>query len=273
MTALDAGLQKKIEDSKAIIRQAFEKYAVDELAVTWTGGKDSTLQLQFIRDVAGELGQPLPRCFSIDEGDMFPEIRDFLETYTRKWGVTLDIIHNDDVSRAAGGELGAPVQVADLNERNRKEIERLGWDDEEFDYEPESYVGNHLMKTVVMNTYIEQHGLKGVFTAIRWDEQAARVNEEYFSLRPGSELNPEHERISPILHFTERDVWNTTFALKIPFNDLYERGYRSLGARCTTVKASDLPAWEQDLENTMERGGRRQDKEDLMQKMRELGYM
>ena len=34
-----------------------------------------------------------------------------------------------------------------------------------------------------------------------------------------------------------------------------------------------MPAWEQDLEGTMERGGRVQDKEKIMERLRELGYM
>jgi len=36
---------------------------------------------------------------------------------------------------------------------------------------------------------------------------------------------------------------------------------------------SDIPAWEQDLENTVERAGRRQDKEEAMDRLRKLGYM
>ena len=32
-------------------------------------------------------------------------------------------------------------------------------------------------------------------------------------------------------------------------------------------------AWEQDLENTTERGGRGQGKEAVMEKLRDLGYM
>ena len=60
---------------------------------------------------------------------------------------------------------------------------------------------------------------------------------------------------------------------KIPFCNLYEQGFRSLGARVTTKKITDVPAWDQDLENTTERGGRRQDKEGLMEKLRDLGYM
>ena len=50
-------------------------------------------------------------------------------------------------------------------------------------------------------------------------------------------------------------------------------GYRSLGAKVTTTKTEDTPAWDQDLETTYERGGHRQDKEELMSKLRQLGYM
>jgi phosphoadenosine phosphosulfate reductase len=50
-------------------------------------------------------------------------------------------------------------------------------------------------------------------------------------------------------------------------------GYRSLGAKCSTGKASEIPAWMQDLENTPERVGRGQDKEQVMQQLRDLGYM
>ncbi len=266
-------LARKVEDTKKVIREAFEKFAVDDLAVAWTGGKDSTLLLWFMREVCRQDGQPIPRCFCIDEGDMFPEIREFLDERKQQWDLTLDIIHNHDVSKAAGGVLGAPVKVADLNERNRAEIERLGYEEDQFDYEPESYVGNHLMKTVTLNVYLEEKKIKAFFEGIRWDEQRARSAEEYFSPRDGDELSPAHVRISPLLHFLERDIWDATFAYEIPCCGLYAKGYRSLGARVTTNKAGEKPAWEQDLENTSERGGRRQDKEGLMEKLRKLGYM
>ncbi len=41
----------------------------------------------------------------------------------------------------------------------------------------------------------------------------------------------------------------------------------------TTIKPEDKPAWEQDLESTTERVGRRQDKEQIMKRLRDLGYM
>ena len=266
-------LTRKLEESKKVVREAMGKYAADDLAIAWTGGKDSTLLVWIVREVCREDGRAMPKCFCIDEGDMFPEIREFLAHQRQAWNLRLDIIRNEDVTRAAGGRLGAPVKVADLNERNRAEIERLGYDEDEFDYEPESYVGNHLMKTVTMNVYLEENHVRGLLEGIRWDEQAARLEETYFSPRPATEFSPAHERICPLLHLTERDVWDATFALGIGHCTLYAQGYRSLGARVTTKKAGDRPAWEQDLERTCERGGRRQDKEGLMKKLRDLGYM
>jgi len=46
-----------------------------------------------------------------------------------------------------------------------------------------------------------------------------------------------------------------------------------LASAVATDKAADEPAWLQDLENTTERAGRAQDKEALMERLRDLGYM
>jgi phosphoadenosine phosphosulfate reductase len=267
-----AMIEKKVADSKRVIREALAKHGPESLRIAFTGGKDSTLLLWLISEAVKEGRGKMPRCFCIDEGDMFDEVRRFIEESKARYGVEVDMIHNSDVSSHAGG-LGGEVTVAELNERNRREVARLGYEEETFTYEPESYVGNHLMKTVTCMIYVEQNGVKGFFEGIRWDEQGARAHEKYFSPRPATEFNPEHVRINPILHFTERDVWDTILHRRIPFCDLYRQGYRSLGARVTTRKISDIAAWKQDLENTTERGGRRQDKEGLMDKLRDLGYM
>lgn len=266
-------LEKKMEDSRKIIREAFKQFPPDRLRIAWTGGKDSTLVLFLVKQVCDEQHIPLPKCFNIDEGDMFPEIVSFIAAIKKQWDIDMTFIHNDDVSKAAGGVLGSEVRIESLNERNRREIERLGYEEETFRYEPESFVGNHLMKTVTLNTYLEEEHILGFMEGIRWDEQESRANENYFSPREATPYNPPHMRICPILHFTERDVWDAHFIYKIPLCSLYREGYRSLGARVSTKKLSDTPAWEQDLENTYERGGRRQDKEELMDKLRKLGYM
>ncbi len=51
---------KLVEISKAVVRQAFDRFKLGELGMTWTGGKDSGLGLWIIRQVCLEKGSPLP---------------------------------------------------------------------------------------------------------------------------------------------------------------------------------------------------------------------
>jgi len=263
-----------VDKSKEVIRDAFKQYKVDDMAITWTGGKDSGLVLWIIRQVCQEDNIKLPKVMTIDEFDVFQEIHDFMEKYAKEWNLDLEWCRNDDVIKAAGGELMATVKVADLNERNQAELKRINFEEDSFPFEAESYAGNHLMKTVMFNMYIERHNVKAIFQGLRRDEQAARTEDDYFEKKEAAHLIPEHMRIKPILHFTERLLWETYQVYSIPYCSLYEKGYRSLGAKTTSAIAEPgVPAWEQDLENTTERAGRRQDKEKMMRRLRDLGYM
>jgi phosphoadenosine phosphosulfate reductase len=80
-------ITKKIDDSKKEIRRALDSFKPEELAITWTGGKDSTLTLWLIRQVCEEDGPPLPTVFTISEYDVFTEIEDFMKDYTSKWNL------------------------------------------------------------------------------------------------------------------------------------------------------------------------------------------
>jgi phosphoadenosine phosphosulfate reductase len=266
-------LQEKIEKSKDIFKTAFERFKPEQTRLIWSGGKDSTLTVWLCRQFCEENKMGMPTAFTIDEGDAFEDIDEFLHRYSREWDVKLDWGRNEDVLKAAGGKLNTEVRVADLNERNQAEIKRIGFELERFPFEAESYVGNHLMKTVVFNTYLEEKNIKAIFQGLRWDEQPARKNDPYVEEVIAAHLVPAHTRYRPILHFTEQDIWDTTLHFGIPFCPLYRQGYRSLGAKTTSQKMSDLPAWEQDLEHTVERAGRRQDKEKTMDRLRRLGYM
>jgi len=67
-----------------VIREVFTKFKPEELAITWTGGKDSTLTLWIIRQVCEEDNRPLPTVFTISEHDVFTEIEDFMKEYAAK---------------------------------------------------------------------------------------------------------------------------------------------------------------------------------------------
>jgi phosphoadenosine phosphosulfate reductase len=265
---LSLHVDQKAEKSKSVIREAIEKFGIEKIIVAMTGGKDSTTNLWLFRQACHEMGVKLPICMFIDEGDVFDEIKEFVNHIQKLWSLEIAYLKNEDVSSKATG-IGDLIKVSSLKESNQAALKEMGFTDPEFAFIPDSTVCNHIMKTLPMREFILKNGITAISTAIRWDEQEARKEEDYFSSR----ANPEHTRIHPILHFRERDIWIAIFKYDIPFNKLYKLGYRSLGAKCATGRASDIPAWMQDLEHTPERVGRGQDKEKVMEQLRALGYM
>jgi len=112
-------------------------------------------------------------------------------------------------------------------------------------------------KTKAFLSKIRELGLDAVIVGVRWSEHPARANEDYFSPRE------DHVRIHPILHWREEDVWQFIRKNKIPYNPLYSQGYRSIGCKpCTRPVPPTMP----------ERAGRDKDKEEILRKLRELGY-
>jgi phosphoadenosine phosphosulfate reductase len=264
-------LADKIATAEFILKEAFKIYP-NSLAVAWTGGKDSTLLLWLIREmIQKKIIKAWPRIVFIDEGAVFDEVIQFVKELSKSWKFGYEDIKNEDVLSKISN-LGDEVRISELNQRNRKELKRIGYKKKSWQFYPESMEGNHLMKTVTQNVYIEASKIQGLITGIRWDEQDARAEETYFSGR-GDTDTPEHMRIHPILHFSEREIWEVTLGKGIPYCSLYAKGYRSLGAKGSTKKVSEIPAWEQDLDNSSERAGRAQDKEEIMKRLRDLGYM
>jgi phosphoadenosine phosphosulfate reductase len=261
-------IDRKIELSKSIIKEALNSYKIEEIAIAITGGKDSTTNLWLFKQVCDENRYSIPVCIFIDEGDVFGEIREFVDSLKKRWSLDIMYLKNEDVSSKVT-TIGDSIKVSSLNNINQDALKEISFSESEFSFIPDSPICNHLMKTIPMREFIVRNGIKIISTAIRWDEQEARVDEKYLSPRD----NPNHMRLHPILHFTERDIWIAIFKYDIPFNSLYRLGYRSLGARYSTSKASDIPAWMQDLEHTPERVGRGQDKEKVMEQLRALGYM
>ena len=293
-------MDAKLEKAAAVVERGLEEY--ENPAVMWTGGKDSTLTLYFVMSVAEERGYDLPPAVFIDHFQHFPDILDFVERWADEWGMELHYARNDDVG-ALADEPGEEIAVSDLNERNQREVrEKLEYEEDTFPFLLDTYVGNHLLKTVALNDTIEELEIDGIVSGVRWDEQEARADETFFSPRHDVEKYPAHDRIQPILQFDERAVWDATWNYVVPdtvpgypreghvpqdYDDLpegvtiedipvspkYFEGFRSLGSEVSTERSEDKPAWIQDLETTTERAGRAQDKEDLMDRLRDLGYM
>jgi phosphoadenosine phosphosulfate reductase len=297
-------LEDKIEKAIEVVTTGLKEY--ENPAIMWTGGKDSTLTLYFVKEVVEQFDYEMPPTVFIDHYQHFDELLDFVERWADEWDLEVIFARNEDVGNYVDEndlEPGDDIPVDALDENNQHHIRNiLEYEEDTFPFLLDTYVGNHLLKTVALNNTLEEHDIDGIISGIRWDEQEARADETFFSPRHDPDIYPPHDRIQPILQFDESDVWDAFWYYVVPetvegfpddgyvpqdYDDLpndlthedipvspkYFAGFRSLGSEISTEKSDEEPAWLQDLENTTERAGRAQDKEDLMERLRDLGYM
>lgn len=222
---MEMPLEEKEAYSKKIIREAYDRYGND-IAIAFSGGKDSTTLLHLVKSTFN--GSIPWKVFTLDTSAEFKEITDFIHKMEKEWGFELITLRNDEALRS--------IEIA----KDKAEC-------------------CYLLKAVPINTAIKNYGLKALLTAVRWDEQEARINEEFFSQRD----NPNHMRVQPILHFKEIDIWAYIKKHNIPYCELYKKGYRSIDCEpCTRPHGRE----------GAERGGRDQNKEEVMKRLRAMGY-
>lgn len=221
-------LEDKIRKSIEVIKKAYEEFPHDKTVVAWTGGKDSTVLLHLIR-TAFDGRVPFPVMFN-DSKMEFSEIYDFIKRIAREWDLNLIIVPH--------------------LERDFKKFRKAKTPEERLEL-------SRIMKINVINDFVKRNKIKAFIAGIRWDEHESRSRETYFSKREN------HARVHPLLHFTEKDIWGYIQKFKVPYVNLYNKGYRSLGEKPFTKRAKPGEG---------ERSGREQTKEHLMEKLRSMGY-
>jgi phosphoadenosine phosphosulfate reductase len=215
-------LDWKVEQSQKIIKAAMKKWP-GKIGMAFTGRKDSSVCMDIIRKTV----KKPPSCFFIDHGLHFKESYQTLKKLTRLW--KLEVFWETD-------------------ERLQNKLETIK------NLEKKKEIVRELKIKTITQT-VKKYQWQALIVPIRWDEQPARAGETYFSKRE------THVRVHPILHFTEKDVWDYIKREKIPYNPLYDQGYRSIGEKIFTQKAGEG-----------ERSGREKEKEEIMARLRAIGY-
>lgn len=256
-------LQDLEQKSIYILRETKARFK--NVAMLWSMGKDSTTMLHLCkRAFFGKL--PFP-AIHLDSGHDFPETYEFREKLTKDWGVNLII-----------GKV-------------KHEADKI------------SGTTEGLNKAETLKKLLDEYKFDALVVSIRRDEHGIRAKERYFSPRDKAfkwsfENQPpeifnyisefgdaSHVRVHPLLHWTELNVWMYTKEKGYPVHPLYfarnGKRFRSLGYKEVTVpiesNATTLDEIIEELKTTQiaERSGRCLDKEKeyVMQRLRELGYM
>jgi phosphoadenosine phosphosulfate reductase len=212
----------KAKESKRVIQAALDRWG-NNVGIAFTGRKDSSVMMHMIMDVA----KKSPEAFFIDHGLHFKESYKTLKKLTKKW--KLQVYHE------ANKRLLNKLQEEEVLEKKAEILQKL--------------------RIRTISDVVKKYKWNALFTAVRWDENPARASEQYYKKQA------DHWRVHPMLHWKEQDIWDYIKSHKIPYNPLYDQGYRSIGAEPFTTKSEDD-----------ERSGRDQGKEEIMDRLRSLGY-
>lgn len=265
---VEQDLKQLEEKSIFILRETKSRFK--KPAMMWSTGKDSTTMVHMMRKAF--FGKPVFPLIHLDNGLEFAESYAFRDRMVKEWGLNL-IVGKMEVKK---GHEDANVSGVSCCGVNKADALKKVLDDNGFD-------------AVVVSIRRDEHGIRSkerIFSPrdkeFKWDykNQPAEIW-EFTSQIEGT----SHVRVHPLLPWNEIDVWRYTKQENIPVNPLYfSRGgkrFRSLGCTECTVsidsKASNVDEIIEELRSssTAERAGRAMDKEkeNVMQRLRALGYM
>lgn len=221
-------LDDKIGGAERLLMQVLQEAGPETVRVAWTGGKDSTVVLFIWKTILDHHGCDLVRAINLDTGCKFPEVIGFRDRMVNEWAIDLH------VARPAVAIDGYPLAEDVVACCRDLKVEPL--------------------KKAVLET-----GATHLLTGIRRDEHPDRA-----SRRPLEERDdPPHVMVNPLLEWTETDIWAFHARFDLPYCELYDAGYRSLGCRPCTGKPG---------QGEGERSGRDGGKEAVMKTLTNLGY-
>ncbi|PIM99231.1 3'-phosphoadenosine 5'-phosphosulfate sulfotransferase (PAPS reductase)/FAD synthetase [Handroanthus impetiginosus] len=193
----DRRLKTKYNNAIYVIQRALALYSVEEVALSFNGGKDSTVLLHLLRagyylHNAGknlfdggpddaEVTFPI-RTIYFESASVFPEINSFTYNTASIYKLQMDIIRLDFKSGLEGLLKAKPIRA--------------------------------------------------IFLGVRIGDPTAVGQEQFSPSTPGW---PPFMRVNPILDWSYRDIWAFLLTCKVQYCSLYDQGYTSIGSIHDTV--------------------------------------
>jgi len=149
------------------------------------------------------------RICTIDTGRLNQETYNIIDTVRIKYGTNIEVIFPDY------NEVEKMVSEKGINLFYKGMENRL--------------LCCRIRKTNPINRYLES--LDGWITGIREEQSISRANAQKFET---DTIHHNMLKINPLVEWTEEMVWNYIKSNNVPYNKLYDMGYKSIGCEpCT----------------------------------------
>jgi len=190
-----------------IIQNVITNFKNEICFATSLGAED-----QVITEMIASTGTNID-IFTLDTGRLFQETYDLYDKTTSRYKINIKILfpNNRDVEKMVNN-YGANLFYKDIEKR---------------------ILCCHVRKTEPLKRAI--HGKKFWITGLRNEQSVSRINNKLFEF---DEIN-NIIKINPLIHWSEREVWDYIKENDIPYNVLHDKGFSSIG--CMPCTRAVLP--------------------------------
>ena len=203
MPSLALELENAPED---VIDSAFKRFDRDRIAISFSGAEDVILI-----DMASKLAGAVFNVFTLDTGRLHTETYEFIERVRDHYGIAIEVLSPDN------------------------------WDVEELVREKglfSFYKDGHTQCCGIRKIASLERKLGDLdawITGQRRDQGTTRTNVPHEQLDTAFSTR-DHEiiKFNPLASWSSEDVWTYIHKHDVPYNDLHNQGYKSIGcAPCT----------------------------------------
>ena len=194
------------DDPRTVLRQAYEAY--ERVAIVASFQAESSV----IIDMASKIRRDI-HVLTLDTGRLPQQTHDMIDRVRDRYGIAVDLIAPDprEVGQMVGAH-GANLFYGSV------ELRRMCCDVRK---------SRPLARALV--------GFDAWVTGVRREQAATRAHTELVA------VDTEHggiAKIAPLASWTRTQVWDYIRENQLPYHELYDRGYTSIGcAPCTRVTA------------------------------------